>query len=200
MTRNVKNEKKKINPVRWLFAVIIPLLIVIVIIVVLLHFSGYSVVDWTKEKASELPVISNFVTSPEEDALEEENSRLLEELETQTEELEQMEAYIADLETTIDQMEEEAAEKESEEDLGNPIDDSTELEDESVVQGIDKSLKEMAKTFEEMKASGAAAILANMDKDEIVLILRELPSDARGDILEAMEAGLAASLAAELLN
>ena len=197
MASNMNNEKKKMNPVLWLlFAVIIPLLIVIVIIVVILNFAGFSVMDWTKEKGSELPVISNFITSPEEDALEEEISRLTEELETQTNELEQMETYIADLETTIDQMEQEAEQEE----LGSPPDEPAEQEEESVAGETDKSLRDMAKTFEKMKAAGAAAILAKMDEEQIVLILNELPSDARGDILQAMEAELAAKLAAKMLN
>lgn len=193
----MNNERKKINPVLWLlFAVIIPLLIIIVIIVVILNFAGFSVVDWTKEKGSELPVISNFITSPDEDALEKEASRLTEELETKSDELEQMESYIAYLEATLDQMEQEA----SREEAISSSDGLDEQDDEDTTEEIDKSLRDMAKTFEEMKASGAAAILANMDEDRIVLILSELPNDARGDILQAMEAELAAKLAAKMLN
>ncbi|MCG5103488.1 magnesium transporter MgtE N-terminal domain-containing protein [Oceanobacillus alkalisoli] len=198
MARNVHNEKKKINPILWLlFAVIIPLLIVIAIIVVILNFSGFSVIDWTKEKGSELPVISNFITNPEEDALDEEVSRLTEELETKTIEVEQLEAQIADLEMTMDQREQDAAREEA---TNAPDESADEDAENETIEEIDESLRDMAKTFEEMKAAGAAAILGNMDEEQIVLILRELPNDARGDILQAMEAELAATLAAEMLD
>ena len=198
MASNVHNEKKKINPILWLlFAVILPLLIVIVIIIVILNFAGFSVIDWTKEKGSELPVISNFITSPEEDALDEEVSRLTEELETKTIEVEQLEGQIADLEMTIDQMEQDTVQEEA---ISAPRETEGEETEDEAIEEIDQSLRDVAKTFEEMKAASAADILGNMEEEQIVLILKELPNDARGDILQAMEAEFAATLAAEMLD
>lgn len=197
MADTKQTEKKKMNPILWfLFAIVIPVSIVLVIIFVILSLAGFNVLDWTREKGSELPVVSNFVSSPEEVAIEEEISRLEEELEMKDEEIEQLEFTIDELEDEIVHLEQEISSQE--EIIANF--EAGETDEEDGEETDNDSLSEMAKTFEEMKAKGAAQILENMTEEEVVIIMRELPNDVRGDILEAMDAEIAASIAAQLMN
>lgn len=197
MADTKQTEKKKMNPILWfLFAIVIPVSIVLVIIFVILSLAGFNVLDWTREKGSELPVVSNFVSSPEEVAIEEEISRLEEELEMKDEEIEQLEFTIDELEDEIVHLEQEISSQE--EIIANF--EAGETDEEDGEETDNDSLLEMAKTFEEMKAKGAAQILENMTEEEVVIIMRELPNDVRGDILEAMDAEIAASIAAQLMN
>lgn len=197
MADTKQTEKKKMNPILWfLFAIVIPVSIVLVIIFVILSLAGFNVLDWTREKGSELPVVSNFVSSPEEVAIEEEISRLEEELEMKDEEIEQLEFTIDELEDEIVHLEQEISSQE--EIIANF--EAGETDEEDGEETDNDSLSEMAKTFEEMKAKGAAQILENMTEEEVVIIMRELPNDVRGAILEAMDAEIAASIAAQLMN
>lgn len=197
MADTKQTEKKKMNPILWfLFAIVIPVSIVLVIIFVILSLAGFNVLDWTREKGSELPVVSNFVSSPEEVAIEEEISRLEEELEMKDEEIEQLEFTIDELEGEIVHLEQEISSQE--EIIANF--EAGETDEEDGEETDNDSLSEMAKTFEEMKAKGAAQILENMTEEEVVIIMRELPNDVRGAILEAMDAEIAASIAAQLMN
>lgn len=197
MAETKQTEKKKMNPILWfLFAIVIPVSIVLVIIFVILSLAGFNVLDWTREKGSELPVVSNFVSSPEEVAIEEEISRLEEELEMKDEKIEQLELTIDELEDEIVHLEQEISSQE--EIIANF--EAEETDEEDGEETDNDSLSEMAKTFEEMKAKGAAQILENMKEEEVVIIMRELPNDVRGDILEAMDAEIAASIAAQLMN
>lgn len=197
MAETKQTEKKKMNPILWfLFAIVIPVSIVLVIIFVILSLAGFNVLDWTREKGSELPVVSNFVSSPEEVATEEEISRLEEELEMKDEKIEQLELTIDELEDEIVHLEQEISSQE--EIIANF--EAEETDEEDGEETDNDSLSEMAKTFEEMKAKGAAQILENMTEEEVVIIMRELPNDVRGDILEAMDAEIAASIAAQLMN
>lgn len=197
MAETKQTEKKKMNPILWfLFAIVIPVSIVLVIIFVILSLAGFNVLDWTREKGSELPVVSNFVSSPEEVATEEEISRLEEELEMKDEKIEQLELTIDELEDEIVHLEQEISSQE--EIIANF--EAEETDEEDGEETDNDSLSEMAKTFEEMKAKGAAQILENMTEEEVVIIMRELPNDVRGAILEAMDAEIAASIAAQLMN
>lgn len=198
MTSKKQTEKKKMNPILWfLFAIVIPLIIVLIIIAVILSFSGFNIVDWVKKTGSNTPVISHLVTSQEEDQLAEELERLNQELQSRNEELDQLNTLNTNLEATIEELETELTKQEatiSRYESENHVDgDSEEIESEV-------SLKNLAKTFEEMKPVRAADILSNMTQEEVILILKELSDDVRGGILEAMDAELAANIASEMLN
>ncbi|MFD1607692.1 MotE family protein [Oceanobacillus luteolus] len=198
MTSKKQTEKKKMNPILWfLFAIVIPLIIVSIIIAVILSFSGFNIVDWVKKTGSNTPVISHLVTSQEEDQLAEELERLNQELQSRNEELDQLNTLNTNLEATIEELETELTKQEatiSRYESENHVDgDSEEIESEV-------SLKNLAKTFEEMKPVRAADILSNMTQEEVILILKELSDDVRGGILEAMDAELAANIASEMLN
>lgn len=192
-----QNEKKKINPILWfLFAIVIPLIIVLVIVAVILNFTGFNVLEWSKEKGSEIPVVSNFIPDEEELTLEMEIENLKEELELKNDELEQMETQIEDLEMEILQLEQEI---DSQEEIIAQY-ESEEVEKEESIESGNKAIKDLATTFSEMKPARAADILSEMNEREIVLILNDLPNDVRGEILQAMETELAAKIASQLLE
>jgi flagellar motility protein MotE (MotC chaperone) len=72
-----------------------------------------------------------------------------------------------------------------------------------IVQADATSAKitDMAKTYEEMDASAAADILSNMkdDLDTVALIMNNMSTTARGDVLAAMDADFAALITKKLL-
>ena len=71
MAKENQTNKKKTNPVLWvLFAIIIPLIIVIILIGVVLGVAGFNVIDWAKEKGSDIPVVSSFVSTEEDTNIE----------------------------------------------------------------------------------------------------------------------------------
>ena len=192
-----QTEKKKINPILWfLFAVVIPLIIVLVIIIVILNFAGFNVVDWTIEKGKDYPIIEKLISYREEKDLEQEVLHLKPELDAKSEELEQAESQISDLEEEILQLNQEI---ESKEEIINSY-ESEEAEKLQISETENQSIKEIASSFEEMKAGRAAEILSNLEQQEVILIMTELPHDVRGEILQAMEPEFAATITSRLLE
>jgi flagellar motility protein MotE (MotC chaperone) len=195
MSESVQNDKKKINPILWiLFAVIIPLIIVIVIIGIILGVAGFNVIDWAKEQGSEIPIVSNFITSEEETETEMLVERMTETLSGKDEEIDQLNVEISNLETHVADLENEIEEQQQMMEQTEETDADPELMSEN------DSLVEVAKTYEEMDSGNAATILELMEEDEVILILRELASDVRGEILEVMDSELAANLTQRLMN
>lgn len=198
MTKLAQEEKKKTNPFLWiLFAIVIPFVIIIVIISIILGIAGFNVIDWAKEKGSEIPVISSFVPSEEEASAVQQLERMTETLSNRDEEIEQLKVEIANIEAHAAELEQEVLQKdqviESQEELASNAafvdeEDST------------SSITEIAKTYEEMKPKNAAAILELMDEAEVLAILQEMPNDVRGSILQAMEVEFAANMTELLIN
>src|SRR5699024_12438988 len=104
MAKQIKNEKKKMNPVLWLlFAVIIPVMVVLSLLLIILNVAGVDVTGWAKDKASHVPVLSGFVSQDEESAAEEEEiGQLQERIAQKDAEIEQLNEEIRDMETTIE--------------------------------------------------------------------------------------------------
>lgn len=195
MAKIEQEEKKKMNPILWtLFAIIIPLIIVIVIISIILGIAGFNVIDWAKEKGSEIPVISNFVSTDEERDASQELERMTTALNSRDEEIEQLNVQISDLEANVTDLEQEILRKEQ------IIDSSDTVNAEKEPAETDDRIKEVAKTYEEMKSANAAAILELMEQDEVITILQEMPNDVRGNILQAMDAEKAAKITKLLMN
>jgi flagellar motility protein MotE (MotC chaperone) len=198
MASKEQQGKKKINPVLWfLFAIIIPLIIVLVILAVIMSLAGVNVMDWTKEKASSIPVVSNLVSSPEETDMLQETEQLQAELQARNETIDELEVYAADLEATIAELEQELSRQEE---ITQRYESGEEPVGEAEEDVPDESLRSMALTFEEMRPANAAQILGNMEETEIIQILQELPNDARGSILQEMDPELAGNLSAQLME
>ncbi len=197
MAKMEQKEKKKMNPLLWtLFAIIIPLIIVIVIISIILGIAGFNIIDWTKEKGSEIPIVSHFISTEEERDAAQEIERITTALKNRDEEIEQLNLQIDDLEANITDLEQEILRKEQIIDSSeqvNAVQEATEPES-------DDRMKQIAKTYQEMKSAKAAAILELMEQDEVIIILQELPNDVRGNILQAMDAEFAAAITKLLMN
>src|SRR5690625_5512256 len=60
-------NKKSVNPFLWfIFAIVIPVIIIISLTVLVLAIAGFDVSGWTKDKASNIPIVSSFITTEEE--------------------------------------------------------------------------------------------------------------------------------------
>src|SRR5690625_6226290 len=65
-------NKKSVNPFLWfIFAIVIPVIIIISLTVLVLAIAGFDVSGWTKDKASNIPIVSSFITTEEEKKIEE---------------------------------------------------------------------------------------------------------------------------------
>src|SRR5690625_197105 len=189
MNESVQKDKKKINPILWiLFAIIIPLIIVVVIIGIILGVAGFNVIDWAKEQGSEIPIVSNFIMTEEESDTAIQIERMTETLNSRDKEIEQLNVEISNLEVHIADLEEEISEQEQ------IIEQAEETEMNPELNIENESIKEVAKTYEAMKSSNAAAILELMEEAEVIRILQEVSNDVQGDILEVMDSEMAASL------
>ena len=94
-------KKKKRNPILWfLFAVVIPLIIIITLVVIIMGVAGFNVIDWTKQQASSMPIISNLVASDEAKPVQD-DSRAQAIVNEKDEEITSLNETIRELEATI---------------------------------------------------------------------------------------------------
>lgn len=183
----VKKEKKMNPIVLFLFAIVIPGIIAIVIAIVALSFVGIDALAWAKEKGSNIPVVSNFISTDEDKDLEEKLMKANETIEAQSEQIndltrdnESLESMIDDLEMDMKRLENR---QESEGNLAS--DDPSEVREE---------VKKVSASFRKMDAEKAAGIVASLDKNVAVEVLENLSGDVRGGILAEMEPKRAAEL------
>lgn len=195
MTKTDQVKKKKMNPILFtLFAIIMPLIFVIVIVSVIMGLAGFNVIDWAKEKGSDIPIVSNILPAGEELDTQKEIERLTSILHDRDAEIEQFNTQIEDLETNLAELEREKMIQEQ----------STVQQDDLEVTAEDADpadqIKQVAKTYEEMKSKNAAAILELMNRDEAISILEEIPNDVRGEILQNMDVEIAADITRLLME
>lgn len=196
MAAKPKNEKKKINPIIWfLFAVVIPGAVTLTLVVIILAVAGVDVVGWAKEKGSDIPVLSNVITTDEDKNEQRAEERMQESITSKDEEIAALNQQVTDLESTVDEMEREIITFENEEDS-----DNAEEESEDDGTPVNESIAAIASSFSDMDHERAAQILQSMEQDLAVSILEDLSNDARGEIFEAMEADYAATLTQMFVN
>lgn len=189
---------KKTNPfLAFLLVVVVPVIVTTILVIIILSVAGVNVIDWTKDKASNIPGISKLVTTEEQKqgkvALERANSRI----EEQNGKITELEAEISSLEDTIEQLNNELLRNENErESMENINETSTNTEQEEAAEYI----KEMSASFKKMKKKQAALIFAELDEEIALAIMSELPNDVRGEIIESMEPNKAADLTAKFIN
>ncbi|WP_156289065.1 MotE family protein [Oceanobacillus salinisoli] len=196
MAEKKKNENKKMNPFLWfLFAVVIPVIIVITLVIIILNIAGIDVINWAKEKGDNIPVVSNLVTTEEEAEIKSRENHFEQTIEDKDEEIEQLNQNISDLEMVISDLEQEMVRLEraqSEQDA---------LEEANIEGQMNEAVKTVAKSYEEMDRVQAAVILENMeDRTSIVTILKEVPNDIRGEILQEMDPEIAADITQRLMS
>jgi len=191
MAKN-KQEKKKMNPVVWfIFAIFLPLLITSIIVLVTLSFFNVDVLGWAKEKGSNVPVVSNFIKTDEEETLILELEKAEKTIEQQQKEIEELKQEIESLESINARQEQDITK------LEKNLEDDGQSEDEKETQ--EKSVKQTAASFRKMDHEKAADIIQNLERETALDILQQLSNDVRGNILEEMEAKVAAELTEQLM-
>ncbi|CDO02232.1 hypothetical protein BN988_00689 [Oceanobacillus picturae] len=190
MEKDLKIEKKKMNPFLWfLFAIVIPLLIAVVIAVIAFSMAGVNVMEWVKEKGSNIPVVSSLIESPEGESVEQTPDHASEQLAAKNEQIEQLNQQVQDMETTIDRLEEEAVILENR----NKQNEAT-AEVEADSESENSSISTIASSFKDMDSEQAALIMQDLDNQTAVSILEEVSNKVRGAILAEMEPAKAAEL------
>jgi|SRR5690625_2342106 len=187
-----RQAESKSNPVLWfLFAIVIPLTLVVSLTLFILNLSGVDVTGWTKDKLSHVPVISSFVTTTEEQHLEEKVEKSESKVAEQTSEIETLNLTIDDLEGQIKQLEDEILRLENKETNDLAFIEDAEAEEEQSKQ----KHKNMAASFKKMDKAKAAAIFEQLPDETAIKILGEMSNDVRGHVLEGMNPEKAAQLA-----
>jgi flagellar motility protein MotE (MotC chaperone) len=188
-----ENKEKKMNIFQWIvYAGIIPLLIGLALFIFILEIAGVSVIDEVKK----LPVISSF-TEAEEATSEDTDSEIkrlqerVEDLESQLNEEKfnsnQLSLDLEDKESEIQTLLEEKGQLEQEIDRLNEAMGNDELDSGAIFS-----------TYESMSPKKSAAIIAEMDEETALNILRNISEETLAKILENMPAENAAIYTAEL--
>lgn len=190
-----KKSVSKSNPILWfIFVVVIPTIVATTLAIVILGVAGINVVEWAKEKASTVPVVSTWIEKQEEkeQKLEEEYEKAKTTIKKQEEEIIRLQQEISDLESTINKLNQDILKLEHQQ-------DQRELKEEADQEVVD-TVKQMSASFKEMKSKQAALIMEDLDEHIAIQILNELSHDARGSILEAMDPNKAARLTQLFIN
>ncbi|WP_404459250.1 magnesium transporter MgtE N-terminal domain-containing protein [Oceanobacillus kapialis] len=189
MEKDYTTEKKKMNPFLWfLFAIIFPLLIATVIAVIGFSIAGINVLDWAKEKGSNIPVVSSMIETPEEESTGQAQEKAAEQLAAKNEEIEQLNQQVQDLESTIESLEEETIRLEN---RNRQNQENAEMETE---EEAPDTIQTIASSFKDMDSEQAALIIQDLDNQTAISILKEVSNKVRGAILEEMEPAEAATL------
>jgi flagellar protein FlbB len=176
-----ENESKVYNKFQWfLFAGIIPLIFAIVVSLIVFTFAGVDVVDAAKKYGQYIPGISKLIPNEEgtinieaklqKDVLDLEavNKDQLASMEKLEIEIEKRQGEIDSLQAKIEKLTEELRVREEQQ------------------QETKQTLTEIGKMYESMSAKNAAAILTELNEQEALKILKILPSNSLGSILEKM--------------
>lgn len=193
MAEKLKNNQMKERSLgKILLAVLIPFIFLIVLAWTALTLTGVNVSKEIEKAAAHIPGLSMIASIDKTGTAEGESDR--------------MEASLANKEAEINQLKQEVSEKEAlmeekdrqilqlEADLEQTSQPSAENEEQ------EDAVKDLALSFREMDAEDAAPILQEMKQDQAVLVLKEITSKERGDILGAMESTAAADIAVRLME
>ncbi|WP_373896019.1 MotE family protein [Virgibacillus sp. CBA3643] len=196
MVKQTKEEKKKMKPILGLSSIIVIPIIVAVTLAIIIFAAGVNVTDWVKEKGSTTPVISSFITTPEEENIQREEERMQVEMERKDTEIEELNQTVEDQESTIEQMEQEIVKLENNKADSNGTNKQELAEDEEEMDTV----KTVSNSFKGMDKEQAALIIASLEVETAISILQEVSNDVRGEILEEMEPEAAASLTQLLID
>lgn len=178
-----KNEKDY-GKLQWFFFVIlIPILFAITLSMIILTVAGINVFELASKYKEKVPVVSSIIKDDEDErssdsiyalrATVEEQKATLESYQS---EIEKKDAEIESLQAEIDALLEQ-------------IDDILAEQEETA-----QSLKKVADIYTTMSAKNAAAILSELDEDELLPIFKEMKTSDRAAILEKMEPTKAANI------
>lgn len=190
------DRKKQLNPILWfLFAIIIPIIVVTTLVIFILSLANISVLDWAKDKGSNVPVISSIIKNKEEKQLEQKLTEANEMIEEQKGEIKSLSKEITTYKLTIEDLEnllkiEQSKNREDENESNETPNADINTEETIAVNGVEIATA----SFRKMEPERAAKILENVSASSSAIILSELSSKVRGDILAEMDSEKAAAL------
>ena len=183
----MNKKEQQYSKIQWFFLVIfIPIVFAIILFSIILSFMGVNVIDQTKQVASNVPILSNYVKT-EEQILEEEEKANIDEL---TAKLNQREIEIGRLETTVNSKEEKIESLLDEIDL--LMSQLAELQDAQLEVFAD--YEEIGKLYEAMAPQNAARIISELPDDQAAVHLSFMKTDTKADILAQLPPAEAAQL------
>lgn len=193
-----RDKSRKVNPFLWfLFAVIIPVAVVVSLVFVILNIAGFDAFNWLKEKGSNVPIVSNMISTDDAEQQQSTEMHLQQVIEEKDEKIEELTQSMNDQEVKIQELEREITQLEKSELDNKDLEETMELEEEDT----NKKVKTVAKSYEKMAPEKAAEILENMsDQSSLVLILKEISNDSRGEILQEMDPKKAAEVTKDLME
>lgn len=183
------NEEQKAGKLQWFFFVIVvPLIFVGIFTIVVMKMMGMNVMEEAAEVGRKIPGFTETDNAEEEKRNERKNAELESNVENNKKEIEELKGTVKAKDSKIEDMKQEIATLES---------SATDKEDKEENEQ-NTNVTELAGSFEEMDPEKAASISENMELAIVVEVLRETESEARGEILAAMEPETGATVA-ELL-
>lgn len=189
----MKKEEQQYSKIQWFFLVIfIPVVFAIILFSIILSLMGVNVIDQTKQVASNVPILSEYVQT-EEQILEEEEKANIEEL---TAKLNQREIEISRLETTISRNEEEI--ESLLEEIGLLMLQLEELQDAQFE--VFTEYEEIGKLYEAMAAQNAARIISELPDEKAAIHLSFMNTETKAAILAQLPAEKAAQLISLISN
>lgn len=189
-----KQENKKMNPfVKFLFMIVLPLLVAGILAVIVLSFVGIDVIGWSKEKLNDVPVVGQMIKTDEEQELSRKLATANDTIRSQREEIEQLKQQIEDLQAQVEEYEMELTKLENEEESAEQLDAESETAEV-------EEIKQLASSFRKMDKEQAARIVENLDTTTAVLLLSNISANIRGEILEQMDPQIAARLMQTMAN
>lgn len=197
MVKEMKDEKRKMNPILWfLFAIVVPIILVIALTVVIFSLAGANVFDWAKDKANDVPFLSSFVTTEAEEDTQRETEHVEQRIVSKDAEIEELKQEVQDKEATIESLELDKVKLES-----DPVgQDQTSSSGTAEEKDESTPVETISGSFKNMDSEQAALIMERLDKDTAVSILGNVSSKVRGKILGAMDPEKAADLTQLFIN
>ncbi|HAM79393.1 MotE family protein [Ornithinibacillus bavariensis] len=188
----VLNEKEKMNPFLWfLFAIVIPVIIAITLTVVVFAVAGVDVVSWAKNTGNNIPVLSSFITTDDEAREKAQQESIESRLDAKDAEIEKVSQEKKELEGTVEQLKQQITKLERDLDATRQ---KPGQEDDK------KTVKQISKSFTNMKGKQAALILEQLEPGTAYVILSEMSTDNRGSIMENMSPEVAAEITKFFIN
>lgn len=192
-----QEEKQGYSRIQWfLFVVIIPLLFALTVALIVMTIAGVNVFDKTKEVTANIPYVSEWTNSAEQDGKS--DSEQVAELQA---EIKNKEAEIGQLSNDLEGAEAEIEELLTEQDrLNAELKQLQQEREETADSEEEQPVNNVVKTYESMDEESIAGIIINLTDNEAVAILKQLSVEKQGAVLEELEAEKAAEYTKILSN
>ncbi|OXS78552.1 magnesium transporter MgtE N-terminal domain-containing protein [Domibacillus enclensis] len=192
-----QEEKQGYSRIQWfLFVVIIPLLFALTVALIVMTIAGVNVFDKTKEVTANIPYVSEWINSAEQDGKS--DSEQVAELQA---EIKNKEAEIGQLSNDLEGAEAEIEELLTEQDrLNAELKQLQQEREETADSEEEQPVNNVVETYESMDEESIAGIIINLTDNEAAAILKQLSVEKQGAVLEELEAEKAAEYTKILSN